>query len=196
MLVEDDYDSEFRYGGRPVPSLQGLTQSENVLYVGTFSKVLFPALRVGYLVVPPALASVFERAKWLMDRHTPTLEQRALTDFINEGYLERHLRRMRTLYDQRRQMLVRALQSHFGGDVTILGENWGMHLMIQLRTKLTDAEVTQRATAVGVGLLSARVYYLGDCRGDEFVLGYATLSERKIREGIRRFAQVLGRKMP
>jgi len=191
LLIEDDYDSEFRYGGRPVPSLQGLTQSENVLYVGTFSKVLFPALRVGYLVVPQALASVFERAKWLMDRHTPTLEQGALADFINEGYLERHLRRMRTLYDQRRQTLVRALQSHFGKDVTILGENSGLHLTIRLRTKWTDAEVTQRATAAGVGLLSARVYYLGDCRGDEFVLGYATLSERKIREGIRRLAQAL-----
>jgi GntR family transcriptional regulator/MocR family aminotransferase len=191
LLVEDDYDSEFRYGGRPVPSLQGLTQSENVLYVGTFSKVLFPALRVGYLVVPPALASIFERAKWLMDRHTPTLEQRALTDFINEGYLERHLRRMRTLYDQRRQKLVQALQAQFGEAVTILGENSGMHLMIRLRTKWTDTEITQRAATAGVGLLSARIYYLGGCRGDEFVLGYATLSERKIQEGIRRLATAL-----
>jgi GntR family transcriptional regulator/MocR family aminotransferase len=191
LLVEDDYDSEFRYGGRPVPALQGLTQSENVLYVGTFSKVLFPALRVGYLVVPQALARLFERAKWLLDRHTPTLEQRALADFINEGYLERHLRRMRTLYDQRRHTLVQTLQTQFGGAVTILGENSGMHLMIRLRTKWTDTEVTARATAAGVGLLSARIYYLGAGRDDEFVLGYAMLSERKIQAGIRRLAKAL-----
>lgn len=191
LIVEDDYDSEFRYGGRPVPALQGLAQNANVLYVGTFSKILFPALRIGYLVVPQTLAEVFERAKWLMDRHTPTLEQRALADFINEGYLERHLRRMRTLYDRRRQKLVGALQTQFGGDVTILGENSGMHLMIRLQSRWRDAEVVQRAAAVGVGLISARIYYLGLNRGDEFVIGYATLSERKIQEGVRRLARAL-----
>jgi GntR family transcriptional regulator / MocR family aminotransferase len=191
LLIEDDYDSEFRYGGRPIPSLQGLAQHDNVIYVGTFSKVLFPSLRIGYLVVPQALVAVFERAKWLMDRHTATLEQRALTDFINEGYLERHLRRMRALYDRRRQKLVGTLKTQFGDHVTILGENSGMHLMIRLRSQWNAAEVVQRAAAVGIGLLDARIYYLGAGPEDEFVLGYATLSERKIQEGIRRLARVL-----
>jgi GntR family transcriptional regulator / MocR family aminotransferase len=191
LIIEDDYDSEFRYGGRPVPALQGLAQNANVLYVGTFSKILFPALRLGYLVVPPALTGVFERAKWLTDRHTPTLEQRALADFISEGYLERHLRRMRTLYDQRRQKLVSALQTQFGERVTILGVNSGMHLMIRLQSQWSDEEVVRRAATVGVGLISARLYYLGKCRGDEFVIGYATLSERKIQEGMRRLARAL-----
>lgn len=191
LILEDDYDSEFRYGGRPIPSLQGLAQNASVIYIGTFSKVLFPALRIGYLVVPPALAEVFEKAKWLTDRHTPLLEQRALCDFITEGYLERHLRRMRTLYDQRRQKLVSALQTQFGERVTIMGANSGIHLMVRLQSKLSDVEVTQRAAAAGIGLINARIYYLGACRGDEFVIGYAPLSERRIQEGIKRLAKAL-----
>jgi GntR family transcriptional regulator/MocR family aminotransferase len=191
VIIEDDYDSEFRYCSRPIPALQGLAENENVIYVGTFSKVLFPALRAGYLVVPGTLARIFGRARWLADRHTPTLEQRVLADFINEGHLERHLRRMRTLYDKRRQALVRALETHFGDRVTVLGENAGMHLMIRLRSKFTDEQVVTRAQSAGVGIVSARIYYLGDNRTDEFVLGYAALSERRIREGIRRLAGVL-----
>jgi GntR family transcriptional regulator/MocR family aminotransferase len=162
-----------------------------VIYVGTFSKVLFPSLRAGYLVVPETLARIFGRARWLADRHTPTLEQRVLADFINEGQLERHLRRMRTLYDRRRQALVRALEAHFGDHVTILGENAGMHLMIRLRSRFSDEQVVERARRAGVGIVSARIYYLGEGRKDEFVLGYAALSERRIREGVRQLAGVL-----
>ncbi|MCI0524093.1 MAG: PLP-dependent aminotransferase family protein, partial [Acidobacteria bacterium] len=191
MIVEDDYDSEFRYGSRPIPALQGLSNSDSVIYVGTFSKVLFPALRVGYVVAPPPLARVFARAKWLADRQTPMIEQRVLTDFINEGHLERHLRRMRTLYEKRRQALVRALETHFADRVTILGENAGMHLMIKLRSRLGDEEVVERARGCGVGIVSARLYYLGGVRRDEFVLGYAALSERRIQEGIRRLAGIV-----
>jgi len=194
MIIEDDYDSEFRYGSRPIPALQGLANEDSVIYFGTFSKVLFPALRVGYLVAPPSLARVFARAKWLADRQTPMIEQQVLADFINEGHWERHLRRMRTLYDKRRRALVRALETHFGDRVTILGENAGMHLMIRLRGKLGDDEVTRRARQAGVGLVSARLYYLGENRPnnmDEFVLGYSGLSERRIQEGIRRLAKIL-----
>ncbi|HKQ92858.1 MAG TPA: PLP-dependent aminotransferase family protein [Blastocatellia bacterium] len=194
MIVEDDYDSEFRFGSRPIPSLQGLAGGDSVIYVGTFSKVLFPSLRVGYLVAPPPLARVLTRAKWLADRQTPMIEQRVLADFINEGYLERHLRRMRTIYDRRRQTLVHALETHLGDRVTILGENAGMSLMIRVRCKLDDEEVTRRARASGVGLVSARPYYLDEERPDnmgEFVLGYAGLSERRIREGARRLAKIL-----
>jgi GntR family transcriptional regulator/MocR family aminotransferase len=191
MIVEDDYDSEFRFGSRPIPALQGLANGDSVIYVGTFSKVLFPSLRMGYLVAAAPLARIFARAKWLADRQTPTIEQRVLADFINEGHLERHLRRMRTLYDNRRQTLVRALATHFGDRVTVLGGNAGMHLMIRLRSGLDDQEVERRARASGVGLVSARLYYLGEERRDEFVLGYAGLSERRIQEGARRLAKIL-----
>ncbi|MGH9842073.1 MAG: PLP-dependent aminotransferase family protein [Blastocatellia bacterium] len=191
LIVEDDYDSEFRYGGRPIPALQGLDQNDAVIYVGTFSKVLFPSLRIGYLVVPHSLSDVFERAKWLADRHTPTPEQQALADFIREGHLERHLRRMRMLYDNRRQALVRALTAQFGARVTILGENSGMHLMIKLQTNLANSEVLRRAAEAGVGLNDARIYYLGQGGAGEFVLGYGALSERKIQEGIKRLAKAV-----
>lgn len=191
MIIEDDYDSEYRYGERPIPALQGLDQSNSVIYVGTFSKVLFPALRLGYLVLPHSLVEIFTRAKWLADRQSSLLEQYALTDFINEGHLERHIRRMRSLYDQRRQTLVRCLLSHFGDRVEILGENAGMHLMVKIHTAWSDEEIVQRAAQVGVGINPAYPQYLKTSPGSEFVLGYAELNEQLIQEGIRRLAEII-----
>lgn len=190
IIVEDDYDSEYRYGERPIPSLQGLTANDSVIYTGSFSKILFPALRLGYLVVPQSLVSVLARAKWLADRQSPLLEQYALTEFIHEGYLESHIRRMRNLYNQRRQALVQALTHYLGKYLTILGENAGMHLMVRLRLGLSDEEIILRAAQVGVGLVSARPYYLRSGSTGEFILGYADLSEENIRDGVCRLAQV------
>ncbi len=191
MIIEDDYDSEYRYADRPIPALQGLDQSDSALYVGTFSKVLFPALRIGYLVVPPSLVEVFTRAKWLADRQCPLLEQYVLADFINEGHLERHIRRMRNLYDQRRRSLVEALTLYLGQWVTILGENAGIHLMVRLHTSLSDEEIVHKTLQAGVELVPAQTYYLGTGRSGEFIFGYAELNESQIQEGIRRLAQVL-----
>jgi GntR family transcriptional regulator/MocR family aminotransferase len=190
LIVEDDYDSEYRYGERPIPALQGLTASDSVIYIGTFSKVIFPALRLGYLVLPQNLVSVFAGAKWLSDRQSSILEQCALTEFINEGHLESPVRRMRMLYDQRRQTLVQALTRYLGS-VTILGENTGMHLMVKFHTNLSDEQVVLQAAQVGVGLISADPYYLGASGKGEFILGYADLSQEKIQEGVRRLAQFL-----
>ena len=191
MIIEDDYDSEFRYGGRPIPALQGLDQGNSVIYVGTFSKVLFPALRIGYLVVPKTLVRVLANAKRLTDRQSPLLEQQVLTDFINEGYLERHIRRMRNLYDQRRQVLMDALVRQLGKRVTILGENAGMHLMIRLHTHLSDEEIVAKAAQLGVELVSAKPYYLEGAGQGEFIIGYAALSSEEITQGVQRVAQVL-----
>lgn len=191
VIIEDDYDSEFRFGSRPVPALQGLSDGNNVIYVGTFSKVLFPSLRIGYMVVPESLVRVFTRARWIADRQTPTLEQLVLADFLNEGHLERHLRRMRTLYDKRRQALIRTLKLNFEDRVEVLGENAGLHLMARLRTNFSDEEVVLRAAEVGVGLLSAKIYYLHEAQSGEFVFGYGGLSERRISEGIKRLAKAL-----
>jgi len=191
LIIEDDYDSEFRYEGRPIPALQGLDRTGSVVYIGTFSKVLFPSLRIAYLVVPPRLVNVFARAKWLADRQSPLLEQYVLADFINEGHLERHIRRMKALYDGRRQALVRSLITYFGDRVTILGENAGMHLMVRLSTNLSDHIIIERAAGVGVGLVSARQYYLENVSTGEFVLGYADLNATEIEIGVQKLAAVI-----
>ena len=117
VLIEDDYDSEYRYSGPPLPSLQGLATGVAVIYIGTFSKVMFPSLRIGYVIAPPSLVARLRRAKWLADRHTPVPEQAALADFIAEGHLERHIRRMRRIYGERRDALVESLDRYFGDRV-------------------------------------------------------------------------------
>lgn len=191
LILEDDYDGEYRYGDRPIPALQGLDCHNTVMYVGTFSKILFPSLRLGYLVVPTPWIPLVSRAKWLCDRHCSMLDQYALTDFFTEGHFERHIRRMRHLYDQRRQVLVQALNKTFGSRVTILGENAGIHLMAKLETDWPDDRIIQRAASVDIGLISAQGYYLAAPNSGEFIFGYSQLNETQIEEGIRAIGQVL-----
>jgi GntR family transcriptional regulator/MocR family aminotransferase len=191
LIIEDDYDSEFRYRGRPIPALQGLDQTDSVLYVGTFSKVLFPSPRVGYLVLPQRWVETFAAAKWLSDRQLPLLDQRVLAEFIAAGHLDRHIREMRTCYDRRRQALVQALKTHFGNTVTILGEEAGIHVMVRFETPWCDQELLDRATQVGVGLLSAAPQYFKSAPGGEFIFGYGELTEDLIQQGISRLAQAL-----
>ncbi|HYW20811.1 MAG TPA: PLP-dependent aminotransferase family protein [Nodularia sp. (in: cyanobacteria)] len=190
LIIEDDYDSEYRYGDRPIPALQGLDRSDSVLYIGTFSKVLFPGLRIGYLVLPKNLVAIFARAKWLSDRHLPILEQQALADLITEGHLERHIRKMRSLYERRCQVLVKALNVHLGEKVTILGEKAGIHLMVKIDSDLSDEEIIHRAAQMGVGIMSANSQYLKPDHTGEFIFGYGELTEQQLAEGIRRFAQI------
>jgi GntR family transcriptional regulator/MocR family aminotransferase len=184
VLIEDDYDSEYRYSGPPLPALQGLAHDVPVIYCGTFSKVMFPGLRVGYVVAPPSLAQVFTRLKWIADRHTPLLEQAALADFISEGHLERHIRRMRRLYGRRREVLMDALQRHFGSAVDVVGDPAGMHVM----ARFERGDLVERGLRAKVLVLDAAQYYLARAPGQEYLLGFSALSERAIREGIRRLS--------
>ena len=185
VIIEDDYSSEYRYSGPPLPSLQGMASGAAVIYIGTFSKILFPGLRLGYIVAPPQLAPAFTRAKWLSDRHTAILEQVALADFLSEGHLERHVRRMRRLYSLRREALLDSLERHFGASATARGEAAGMHVMV----RFDDPRIGERAARNGVQLTSADEYYLTQPPGGEFVLGFACLGERTIRDGIKRLAR-------
>lgn len=182
VIVEDDYDSGYRYGGPPLPALQGLAQDVPVMYCGTFSKVMFPSLRIGYAVLPEPLVAPFRRAKWLADRSVPAIEQAALADFIAEGHLERHIRRMRRLYGERRGVLVEALQRHLGSSVEILGEAAGMHLML----RSSDKALEQRAKRNKVQIVTARPFYLSVPRTQEFLFGFSALSTASIREGVKR----------
>lgn len=192
LILEDDYDSEYRYGERPIPALQGLDRHHSVIYIGTFSKVLFPSLRMGYLVVPQPLVPLLAQAKWLSDRQLPTLEQQVLTEFIEAGHLESHIRKMRSHYDHLCQTLVQALKSQFGDRVDIFGETAGIHVMVKLHTPWSDAEVIERAAQVGVGIMSAQPHYFSPDDQGEFIFGYGDLNEEQISAGIACLAQALG----
>lgn len=167
LIIEDDYDSEFRYSGSPIPALQGLDNDECVLYVGTFSKVMFPGLRLGYVVLPPSLVDVFRRAKWLCDRQCSLLEQAALAEFIRGGYLAGHIRRMRNIYDRRRRLLIEAIQQALP-DVTIPGDASGLHILARWpqdgsphngACNFLDRLLITQAKERGVSLFSARPHY-------------------------------------
>jgi GntR family transcriptional regulator / MocR family aminotransferase len=194
-VFEDDYDSEFRYGVRPVESLQGLDRHGRVIYAGTFSKVLFPSLRLGYLVVPSALVDPFLAAKALADTGTGDLEQRALAGFIRDGHFDRHLRRNRARNAERRTTLVQALDERVGDQVDVLGANAGLHVMLRLRDVPLDreAELIAAAERAGVRVYSpVRFYQAPRHRPEaELVLGYASLTPEQIRSGIARLARVL-----
>ena len=192
-VIEDDYVSEFRYEGSPLEALQSLDRGGRVIYVGTFSKTLFPALRLAYVVLPRALVPAFLNAKWISDRFSAMLAQQALADFITSGQFERYLRRAGARNAKRRRALITALQQHFGGRIEIAGENTGVHLLVWLngvRMSGLDA-IIARAADAGVGLYSIGPYYARTPRRAGLLFGYASLTEAEIRAGIRRLAEVI-----
>jgi GntR family transcriptional regulator/MocR family aminotransferase len=195
-VLEDDYDSEYRYEGRPVEAVQGLDRHGRVIYVGTFSKVLFPALRLGYMVLPRPLVQPILAAKWLTDRHTSTLEQEMLTDFIREGHFERHLRRSRTRNAALRAALLEALHTHLGSRISISGANAGIHLLVWLHDVAPDQldALIAAAARADVGLYAVTPYYMTPPSQAGLLLGYAAMTETDIRDGIERLARVLNQR--
>jgi GntR family transcriptional regulator/MocR family aminotransferase len=192
LILEDDYDGELRYGSQPIAALQGLDREGRVVYLGTFSKVLFPTLRLGYVVLPPALLSPFLQAKRLIDRGAPALTQAAVADFIAEGHFERHLRRLRREYGRRRQVLVESLQEELPGEVHFSKTEAGLHVMLYLDRSRDEATVVKEAAAAGVGIYPGRLYHLERPARPSILLGFSGLSEAEIREGVARLARVLG----
>jgi GntR family transcriptional regulator / MocR family aminotransferase len=192
-VIEDDYVSEFRYEGRPLEALQSLDREGRVIYVGTFSKTLFPALRIAYLVLPRSLVPSFVAAKWATDRFSATLAQEALTDFITTGQFERYLRRAGNRNAARRRALIGALRQHFGDRVEIAGENTGVHLVVWLNdVRPRDlAAVIARARSAGVGLYSVAPFHSSPPPRPGLLFGYASLTEADIRAAIRRLADVV-----
>ncbi len=183
-LIEDDYDSEYRYHGRPLSSLQGLDVAGQVLYIGTLSKVLFPALRLGYLVIPTALVEGFQRALAMMQHHLPGVEQAVLADFIREGHFARHIRQMRLLYAERQQILLTAAQQALGDQLVITPSEAGLHVTGLLAKGLDDHRISERALRLGVEAQPLSSYTLGNLERGGLVLGYAGLTADQIREGV------------
>lgn len=193
VVVEDDYDGEFRYDAEPVEAIQALDVEQRVVYVGTLSKVLFPGLRLGYLVVPPDLADAFVHAKWLADRHSPLLEQEALATLIEEGDFERHLRRCRQRYARRRQALLDAVARHLAGRARVQGAAAGLHVVLwfpDLPAERT-ADLAAAARRREVGVYPVAPYFLDPPRAAGLIVGYAALDEAEIEEGVRRLARAL-----
>jgi len=193
-VLEDDYNGEYRYSGRAVETLRGLDEHERVLYAGTFSKAMFPALRIGYLVVPEPLVQPFVMAKTLADAGGPTVVQLALAEFIRGGHFERHIRRARARNAERRRVMVDAVQRHLSDRAEIVGANAGLHLMLRLPKipMRKIRELRHRAEEQGVGIYSAAPFYLDPPADGALLLGFASLTEAEIREGIRRLGVVVG----
>jgi GntR family transcriptional regulator/MocR family aminotransferase len=189
VIVEDDYDSEFRFHGRPLAALQGLDDAGRVVYVGTFNKLMFPALRLAYLVAPPDLAERFVAARALVDGHTSTLPQAALADFIREGHLGTHLRHMRTVYEERRQALVDAVAS-LDGRLTLGPIDGGMHACAYLAAGADDVAIALAARRIGIELRPLSRLYLGSSRPG-FILGFAAARPAEIRAAVERLARLL-----
>lgn len=189
-ILEDDYDSEYRYAGRPLAALQGLDHAGRVIYIGTFSKVLFPALRMGYIVAPHDLVDAFTAALALVNRCLPILPQAVLTDFFVEGHFARHVRRMRTLYAERQAYLVEMVQQELAGRLEIGPAEAGLHLLARL-IDYDDRLASTRLAENGIHAPSLASYAVRPQPFPGLVLGYAPLKEPQIRHGVETMARVL-----
>lgn len=190
-IIEDDYDSEYRFSGRPLEALRGLDRTGRVLYVGTFSKVLFPALRLGYLVVPSALLEGFLATRRLIDKHPPLLEQMALADFLAEGHFARHLRKMLQYYTERRKALIDALRQEMSDILDITVPEAGIHLAAWLPSNRNTREIAQQAAMCGLYIQPISRFSLQPLQRDGLLFGFACASPEELRAGVHRLALAL-----
>ena len=189
-IIEDDYDSEYRYESMPIASLQGLDRNARVVYIGTFSKVLFPSLRVGYVVIPADLAASFLAARQAMDIGPATFFQAVLADFIREGHFSRHIRRMRLLYGERRNTLIESIRKELGAEAEVSGGHAGMHLSVMLKG-IRDREVAERAARQDLWLVPLSSSYIGKTPRQGFILGFGSIPAEKIPNAVRKLCTVL-----
>ena len=190
-IVEDDYASEFRYSGRPLASLQGLDEGERVIYIGTLNKALFPGLRMGYAVVPHALLRAFVTARYLMDRQPSTLCQAVVASFMEEGHFAAHIRRMRLLYKDQRDVLVAALKNRLGSEVTVDAPDQGMHLVAYTRRGLSDVAVERAGRQHGVIVRAMSRLHVAAAPRSALVLGFSGYPRQTIVPAVERLAEVV-----
>ncbi len=202
-IIEDDYDSEFRYAARQVAALASMDRANSVVHVGTFTKLLFPALRLGYLVVPPPLVGVCVAARQAMDFTSPLIEQATMAEFLAGGYFDRHIRRVRTAYRARLDTLQRAVERDLAGLATLEPADAGRAVVLWLAPGITEAAAIGAATRAGVSVTPLSRFYAEDpsrrrcersersAKAEGLVLGYGGLREREIRDGVVRLAEAL-----
>ena len=190
-IIEDDYDSEYRYESLPIASLQGLDANARVIYVGTFSKVLFSSLRLGYVVIPSDLVNRFLVIRSALDLGPPTFYQEVLADFIGEGHFARHIRRMRVLYRERRSTLVASISKELGPMVEVLGGEAGMHLAVTLPNGSRDLELAERAARQNLWLWPLSLSYLGEVSRPGFILGFGSTAVEELPRAVRKLRNLL-----
>lgn len=190
-IIEDDYDSEYRYETKPIASLQGLDANSRVIYIGTFSKVLLPSLRIGYIVIPPDLVERFAAVRFAMDIFPPYLYQEVLADFMSQGHFGRHIRKMRRLYSERRTVLIENILREFGEMLEVHGAEAGMHLTVTLPEGYKDREIVARAARERLWLWPLSPYYAGKKKHQGFVLGFGSTSTDKIPRAVQRLRSLV-----
>lgn len=191
-IIEDDYDSEYRYDTKPIASLQGLDVNSRVIYIGTFSKVLFPSLRIGYIVIPRDLVNHFESVRFAMDIFPPYLYQEVLADFMQLGHLGRYIRKMRRIYGERRNALVESIRADFGDFLQVHGSSAGMHISVSLPEGFNDCEISERALAQKLVLWPLSSYYAGKEKPLQgFVLGFGNTTAVEIPKAVRQMRALM-----
>lgn len=195
-IVEDDYDSEYRYESLPIASLHGLDVNRRVIYIGTFSKVLYPSLRLGYIVIPADLVERFVAVRHAMDIFPPYLNQEVLADFIIEGHFARHIRRMRQLYGERRTALVDSLRNEFGDSLQIHGAEAGMHLAVTLTLPegVKDTDITAQAARERLWLWPLSPSYMSESPQNGFVVGFGSVPADQIPRAVRLMHSIINRR--
>jgi GntR family transcriptional regulator / MocR family aminotransferase len=189
-IVEDDYDSEYRYNSKPIASLQGMDQHDRVIYIGTFSKVMFPALRLGYVVIPPDLVERFAAMRQSMDLCPSHISQAVMHEFIREGHFARHIRRMRPTYAERREVLVTELARAFSEGAEIIGDEAGLHLALLLSKLRNDQQLAARAARESLWLSPLSASYVGKSPRHGFVLGFGNTRLKQIPAAIRQLRRL------
>jgi GntR family transcriptional regulator / MocR family aminotransferase len=190
-IIEDDYDSEYRYESMPIASLQGLDRDSRVIYIGTFSKTLFPSLRLGYMVVPQDLVDRFAVVRRALDIFPSYLYQEVLTEFINQGHFARHVRRTRLLYAERRNALVESIHGEFGTQLEVVGGEAGLHVVVLLPRGMRDEEISTRAARRNLWLWPLSTAYIGKAVRQGFILGFAGTPVGDMPAAVRRLKSVL-----
>lgn len=183
-IIENDYDSEFRYTGHPIPSLYGLEAHPPVIYLGTFSKTIYPALRVSYLIIPENLVDTFQLANSFLSRGSDLLMQDALAEFIEQGYYATHIRNMKQLYSQRRKKLIELIRLHLGDEFVELNQSYdaGLHVILKLPITIDDQMLTKQLEAQGIIVSPLSRYYMSEPRQHGLLLGFASVTESEMEQ--------------